>query len=447
MTEQRTSADEVRRSTPTEMRQTSNFDRRQKWHIDVNQSPYELALADMDPGNPMLYAADKHWQHFARLRQEAPVHYCPHSQFGPYWSITRFDDCMYVDSHHELFSSDAGIGGIQLGGRVDPDLDPNFHLPMFIMSDRPKHDVQRKIVAPAFSMRNLVALETIIRDRAADILDHLPISETFNWVTKVSMELTGQMLAILFGIPLEDRHKLIYWSDATQNMANPEYFTTVEEGFKELWKCWEYFAEVWALRKQSKTPGEDLISMLVHGESTKNMPPNEYLGNILLLIVGGNDTTRNSISGSVLALNRYPDQYDKLKANPELISSMVPEAIRWQTPLSHMARTALVDTELAGQLIKAKDRVVMWYISGNRDESVIHEPDKFIIDRANPRHHLSFGYGIHRCVGNRLADMQLQVIWEEIMKRFSHVEVVGEPVYQQSNFIHGILDLPVKLHR
>jgi len=260
----------------------------------------------------------------------------------------------------------------------------------------------------------------------------------------VSVELTGQMLATLFDIPQEDRHKLIYWSDSTSNLGNPEYFATVEEGFKVLWECYAYFDEVW--KDRVKNPHKlDLISMLAHGESTKNMPPNEYLGNILLLIVGGNDTTRNSITGGLLALNRFPNEYKKLRENPGLITNMVPEIIRWQSPVAHMARTALEDTEIGGKKIAQGDKVIMWYISGNRDEEAIENPNQFLIDRANARHHLSFGFGIHRCLGNRLGEMQLRVIWEEIHKRFKNIEVVGDPVYLKSSFIHGIRELPVRI--
>jgi cytochrome P450 len=194
-------------------------------------------------------------------------------------------------------------------------------------------------------------------------------------------------------------------------------------------------------------PGNDLISMLAHADATRNMAPMEYLGNVILLIVGGNDTTRNSLSGGVLALNENPGQYRKLRENPALIESMVPEIIRWQTPLSYMRRTALADTELAGKQIKKGDKVAMWYASGNRDEEAIHDPMAFIIDRKNPRQHLSFGFGIHRCVGNRLAEMQLRIVWEEILKRFHMVEVVGAPERLLSSFVRGITKLPVRLHR
>jgi cytochrome P450 len=313
------------------------------------------------------------------------------------------------------------------------------------MEDPPKHDEQRKVVAPMFTARHLAGLAEVIRERAGRILDNLPIGEEFNWVREVSVELTGQMLATLFDVPQEDRHKLIHWSDTVERIGDPDYFETPQEGFQELWKCWEYFDAVWKERAAQTEPGNDLISMLVHGEATKNMPPNEYLGNILLLIVGGNDTTRNSISGGVLALNENPDEYAKLLKNPALIPNMVPEIIRWQSPVAHMARTATQDTELGGKLIRENDRVCMWYISGNRDEDKIERANEFIIDRPNPRQHTAFGFGIHRCVGNRLAEMQLNVIWEEIMKRFPKVEVTGEPVGLASSFIHGIRELPVTI--
>jgi cytochrome P450 len=420
----------------------SNADFLKMWPIDVHQDPYKIPLEEINVGHPDLFEADTMWPWFERLRKEAPIHYCAKSQFGPYWSLTKFDDIMKCDTNHPVFSSDSRIGGISLGGGADPD--PQFDLPMFIQEDPPKHEAQRKVVAPMFTPRNLMDLEPLIRERAGKILDNLPRNEDFNWVRHVSVELTGQMLATLFDIPQEDRHKLIYWSDSTSNLGNPEYFATVEEGFKVLWECYAYFDEVW--KDRVKNPHKlDLITMLAHGESTKNMPPNEYLGNILLLIVGGNDTTRNSITGGLLALNRFPNEYKKLRDNPSLITNMVPEIIRWQSPVAHMARTALEDTEIRGNKIAQGDKVIMWYISGNRDSDAIENPNVFQIDRANARHHLSFGFGIHRCLGNRLGEMQLRVIWEEIHKRFKNIEVVGDPVYLKSSFIHGIRELPVRI--
>ena len=437
---------ENRPLTQAEMFQKTNREMTAEWAIDVDQDPYAIALEELNPAHPLLFEANKMMPYFERLRAESPVHLCPDSQFGPYWSVTKFEDIKYIDTHEKIFSSDIKNGGIRLGQAPDPEPDPMFHLPMFIMEDPPKHDEQRKVVAPKFTPRYIAELADLIRSRAGTILDELPVGEEFNWVRSVSVELTGQMLATLFGIPQEDRHNLIHWSDTVERIGDPDYFDTPQEGFQELWKCWEYFDAVWKQRQAETEPGNDLISMLVHGEATKNMPPNEYLGNILLLIVGGNDTTRNSISGGVLALNENPGEYEKLTANPEIIPNMVPEIIRWQSPVAHMTRTAMEDVELGGKNIKKGDKVVMWYLSGNRDEDAIENANQFLIDRKNVRQHLAFGFGVHRCVGNRLAEMQLTIVWEEILKRFSRVEVVGEPQYLKSSFIRGIRELPVVVH-
>lgn len=440
------SSDEERKGLVSRIRSgdltVSNKEMLEAFKIDPNYDPYSIPLNKMDPVHPALFANDTLWPHFERLRKEDPVHYTEDSMVGPYWSVTKYADIMYVDTHHELFSSKATLGGITLGGI--PDRDDEFSLPMFIMEDPPKHDAQRMVVTPMFLPKQLVDLEPLIRERAAEILDALPIGEEFNWVRLVSVELTAQMLATLFDIPQEDRMKLILWSDTSQNMGDPEYFDTPEQGFQILFECLAYFQQLYEKRK-TEPRKFDLISMLAHDESTNNMSPQELLGNILLLIVGGNDTTRNSISGGVLALSQNPSEYQKLLQDPGLIPKMVPEMIRWQSPVAHMARTALQDTELGGKKIKKGDRLCMWYISGNRDEDSIDNADKFIIDRDNPRQHTAFGYGVHRCVGNRLAEMQLRVIWEEITKRFSKIEVTGEPKYLKSSFIHGITDLPVTL--
>jgi cytochrome P450 len=411
---------------------------------NVNLDPYAMPLESIDLAHPLIFQTESHWRFFERLRKEDPVHYCADSPFGAYWSVTKFKDIMHVDTHHEIFSSE---GGITLGPPVAVQEAQLMRTPMFIAMDPPKHDVQRMTVSPVVEPRNLAKLESTIRSRAAKILDELPRNETFNWVEKVSIELTTQMLATLFDFPFEDRYKLTRWSDVATATPGAGIVESNEQRRDELMECLAYFTRLWNERvNRPKGEDIDLISMLAHGESTRHMQPMEFLGNLILLIVGGNDTTRNSISGGVLALNQNPAEYDKLRANVGLIPKLVPEIIRWQTPLAYMRRTALVDTELGGKQIKAGDTELMWYISGNRDEEAIERPNEFIIDRANARHHLSFGFGIHRCMGNRLAEMQLRIVWEEIMKRFRFVEVVGEPQRTYSVFVKGFTELPVRVH-
>jgi len=401
---------------------------------------YSLPLEEFNPGDPELFRTNTHWPYFERLRREEPVHWCKDSEFGPYWSITKYNDIMTVDTNHGVFSSEAALGGITIR-----DARPDLRRPSFIAMDPPKHDVQRKTVSPVVSPANLQVLEPIIRERAAKILDALPRGETFDWVDRVSIELTTQMLATLFDFPFEERRKLTYWSDIAATIPGPGMIVETEEAkLAILMECLAAFTELWNQRVNAPPQG-DLISMMAHGEATRNMSPEEYLGNLILLIVGGNDTTRNSISGSVVALNENPDQYQKLRDNPDLIPSMVSETIRWQTPLAHMRRTALQDFEIGGKVIRKGEKVVMWYVSGNRDDEVIERPNDYIIDRERPRQHMSFGFGIHRCVGNRLAEMQLTVIWQEILKRFPVIEVMGEPERVPSPFIKGYLNLPVRI--
>ncbi|MGB0189194.1 MAG: cytochrome P450, partial [Aequoribacter sp.] len=257
---------------------------------------------------------------------------------------------------------------------------------------------------------------------------------------------TTRMLATLFDFPYEERARLKRWSDVATATPGTGIVETEEHRKAELLECATRFIELWNERV-NQPPKFDFVSMLAHGESTKNMDMMEYLGNLILLIVGGNDTTRNTMSSSVLAMHENPEQFAQVKADQCLIENMVSETIRWQTPLAHMRRKAKMDTVLAGKTIKAGDKVVMWYISGNRDESVFPNADQFNLNRDNLRRHLSFGFGIHRCMGNRLAEMQLKILWEEILARFDRVEVVGEAKRGLSVFVRGITELPVVLHK
>ena len=399
-------------------------------------------IKDIDLSNPFLFRQHKWLSYCKRLRDEAPVHYQPNSPFGPYWSITRYKDIVEVDKNHEVFSAEPVI----IIGK------PPIDVEMFIAMDPPKHDSRRKAVQSVVAPKNLKEMESLIRSRTREVLDGLPLNLPFNWVEKVSVELTARMLATLLDFPYDERNKLVYWSDLVA--AAP--FSTggdgdIDEMFAGAAEMSKSFVNLWydkaARLEAGEAPSFDLITLMQMNEDTQDMikRPMEYLGNLILLIVGGNDTTRNSMSGGVLALHQFPDEFKKLKENPSLIPNMVSEIIRWQTPLAYMRRIAKKDTMLNGQYIRKGDKLVMWYASGNFDERAIENPEQFIIDRKDARNHLSFGFGVHRCMGNRLAEMQLKILWEEILNRFDRIEVLDEPEIVQSNFVRGYSKLMVKL--
>ena len=403
------------------------------------------SMRSIHVADPQLFLNGDILDVLATLRARDPVHYCDDSPYGPYWSVTRYSDIMQVDKDYETFSSDAHLGGVMIDDDIVGDVDSEFFVKAFITTDPPDHSPQRKAVNKIVTQPSLANFATIIRKRTCDILDELPIGEPFDWVNRVSIELTTQMLATLFDFPFEDRYKLTRWSDVTTAEADSPIVGNQAQRVQELGECLEYFTKL----KQERAGGPagfDLVTMLAQDAATKDQPAHEFLGNLMLLIVGGNDTTRNSMSGSINAFNKFPDQFEKLKENLELLPNAVSEVIRWQTPLAHMRRTAVRDTEVAGKAIKKGDKVVMWYYSGNRDTEVFDDPDRIDIERTNARNQMSFGFGIHRCLGMRLGELQLQILWEEIIKRFDRIETLEEPTRVLSNFINGYTRMPVKVH-
>ena len=400
------------------------------WRAAARAEAYDMPLEQIDPVDSELFRKGTFEFYFERLRAEDPVHYSEREESGPYWSVTKYNDIMFVDTHHDLFSSEPTI--------TYRDVE-ELPLPMFIARDPPRHEAHRLAVAPAMAGPNLKELEPLVRSRVGAILDSLPRGETFDWVDRVSIELTSQMLATLFDFPFEDRRLLPHWSDvATAGDLELDY------QIAQIRECGAYFTKLWNERVDAPPRG-DLISMLAHNKSTRHMTPEEFMGDVLLLVIGGNDTTRNSMTGGLLALNQNPAEYDKLIADPGLIPNMVSEMIRWQTPLAYMRRLATQDVELGGKRIRKGDKVLMWYVSGNRDDDVIERASEFLIDRPRARQHLSYGFGIHRCVGSRLAEMQLRILWEEILARFPKIEVVGDPVRVASSFANGYSHLPVRI--
>ena len=397
------------------------------------------AIAPIDVTKAELYAADSWRPVFQTLLREAPVQYVPDSMFGPYWSICSHADIMEIEAHPEIYSSSHEFGGITV-----IDLLGEMNVPQFIAMDRPRHTDQRRVVSPAFGPTEIARMAAAVRTRTAALLDTLPVGEEFDWVDTVSIELTTQMLAILFDFPWEDRRKLTLWSDwggDIEAAADPARTHIRHQHLIDM----THALDVLMAERKAKPPTDDLISLMAHSAAMGDMEFKERTGNYILLIVGGNDTTRNSMSGAIHAFHKYPDQWAKLRANPALLANAASEVIRWQTPLAHMRRTALADTEFNGHAIAKGDKVIMWYIAANRDETVFPDAERFDIERANARRHLSFGFGIHRCVGARLAELQLQVLFDEMIKRRMTVEVTGEPTYVAQCFVHGYTRLPVTI--
>ncbi|GAB5486951.1 MAG: cytochrome P450 [Parasphingorhabdus sp.] len=375
-----------------------------------------------------------------RLREEAPIHHCADSPYGPYWSITKHRDIIEIEALPAIFSSEGARGGISILDQSEAS--DQMSMETFIAMDPPRHTAKRRTVAPAFTPSEMNRLTVDIRQRTSELLDQLPQGEEFNWVERVSVSLTMDMLAILFNYPWDERHKLIAWSDAITSFDMIENHP--EERLALIYEMATAFHQLWDQRFGAE-PAPDLLSMMIHSDAMGKMDAQEFLGNMALLIVGGNDTTRNSMSAVPVAFNQFPAEWAKIQNDENLIPNAASEVIRWQTPVAHMRRTVVEDTEFRGYKFCEGDKIVLWYISANRDEAVFEDADKFMADRENARRHLSFGYGVHRCVGARLAELQIQILLSEMIKRRMKIEVTGDVVRAANSFVHGILNVPVRL--
>ncbi len=397
----------------------------------------------LDVSRAELYANDTWREPFHRLRTEAPIYRCKDSKFGEYWSVSKYQDIVDIEALPKIFSSSWEYGGITIAFDTYDLLPDEVRLPMFIAMDPPRHSEQRRTVAPAFGPSQVAAMKAEVQQRTGELLDALPIGVPFDWVEKVSVELPTGMLARMFDFPWEERHKLTHWSDLggdVELIRQPGGLAIRNAGMNEMG---EAFAKLW--QEKAANPGNDLISVMMQSDAMKEMSPEEFIGNLILLIVGGNDTTRNSMSAIAYGLHAFPEERAKLEADPSLIPNAVQELIRWQTPLSHTRRTVTEDTVFGGVHMKKGDKVVLWYISANHDEAVFDDADTLKIDRANARRHLSFGCGIHRCVGARIAEVQLHTLLEEMSKRRLRVNVLDEPERVSACWVHGYTKMMVTL--
>jgi cytochrome P450 len=385
-----------------------------------------MPLEEIDVSVGARFANETAGPYFARLRRDDPVHWCPDSPYGPYWSVTRRADLMAVERDFERFSS--------AGNVLINDVPGEFDAPAFATTDPPGHTAERAAVAPAFADGRVKELESGVRREIGLILDGLPIGEPFDWAERVSVELTTRMVAALFDFPHEERYRLPYWAEVL--VTSPEPGALVESWDQRAAVLDEYLARILRMwRARAGGCERDVLSALANAPATCSLPedPKHLIGTVTM-IAGANEAARGALSGGVVAFDRFPDAWEQLRAAPALLPNAVKEIVRWQSPIIHMRRTATGDVDFRGKTIRKGDKVVLWYWSANRDETLFEDGEAFRVDRSDARRHVGFGSAIHRCLGWRVAELELRLLWEEILPRFRRIRVCAPPERLASNF-------------
>ncbi len=393
-----------------------------------------MKTASIDFYDNGKFVEDVPFEDFRWLRENDPVYFNPQEDGPGFWNLTKYEDVVSASRNWETFSSARGTniddpqGGVEL---------------MLVNMDPPKHTGLRMLVRTGFTPKRVSALEPHVRDIATKIIDRVASKGECDLVTDIAADLPLQVIAEMIGVPDEDRHKIFHWSNQMIGLDDPEYGNSLEVATAAAFEMYEYWDALGKERRNERR--EDLITALVEAElGEKALTDLEIDVFLLLLAVAGNETTRNLISHGVHELSRHPEEKDRLQADPSLIPSAVEEMLRMATPVMHFRRTATKDTEVRGVEIKEGQKVLLWYISGNRDDEVFPDPDRFDAGRT-PNEHLGFGGGgPHFCLGANLARLEIRVMFEELFKRLPDLEITGPVPRLRSNFINGLKHMPVR---